>query len=74
MTMGHRISLPIDALGETMLDMLPAATAALTHWIHAGHNTTSAPNDIDGACPTCDFPFRALQHVCIAATVCVART
>jgi hypothetical protein len=45
-------------------EMLSPLAKPLTSWFHAGHRSVPAPDDSDGACPACDYPFGELNHMC----------
>jgi hypothetical protein len=55
-----------------MLEALMAVSATLNGWLHGDHSQLTAHYDLDGACPSCDYPFGDLRHMCIVGPVNIA--
>jgi hypothetical protein len=51
-----------------MIDQLLALPANLWDaWSHVGHKPVSPLAGSDGSCPTCDFPFGDMAHMCLTS-------
>jgi hypothetical protein len=54
-----------------MLEALMAVSATLNGWLHGGRSHLPARYDLDGACPSCDYPFGDRRHMCIVGPVSI---